>query len=263
MILILISIFLMATAFYVAPCIIRENNEKKGIRNFCIIASLFFAVKIFFAGVYYGHSTDINCFWGWSEMLAESGLGNFYASDSFTDYPPGYMYVLNFIGLLRSIFNVGDTGYLILLKLPAIICDMVTGYLIYKISAKRFSEKSSLILSSLYMINPAVVINSSLWGQVDSIHTLGIIIVFLMLCNKKLIQSFFVFAVCTFIKPQSLIFTPVLLFSVAEYVFLPEFSQKRLFKVIFGGLGAIMTMVIMALPFGLSYVIKQYVSTID
>lgn len=263
MVLISITMIIMAAVFCVSPYAIKQLEKKQEKWIVALMMLAFFVIKIILAGAYFGHSTDVNCFWGWSQMLAETGIGDFYTSDAFTDYPPGYMYILSLIGMLKKVFDVGDVTYLIMLKLPAIICDMVIGYLIYKIASKKFSKNGAFFLSTLYVMNPAVIINSSLWGQVDSIHTLGIIIVFLLLCDKKLIQSFFVFAVCIFIKPQSLIFTPLLLFSAAEYVFLPKFDKNRLIKVILGGFGALAVMVIMALPFGILSVIKQYISTIE
>ncbi len=241
---------------------IKKSQKTRDFNAFLIFALVCLIIKIIAAMLYRGHETDMGCFFGWSEMLADSGLGEFYKSDTFTDYPPGYMYILKFIGILKNVFNISDGFYYTVLKIPAILCDVLTGFLIYRCAKGRFSQNGSMLLSGLYMLNPAVIVNSSLWGQVDSVYTLGLIGVFLLLCNRRLLISFFVFAVCVFIKPQSLIFTPVLLFSSAEYVFLPKFDKIRLLKVISGGFGAILLMVIIALPFGLEFVIKQYVNTL-
>ena len=239
-----------------------EYNKKLSYGYFGMLALMCFSVKVVAASFYPGHATDMNCFSAWSQMLASDGFGAFYESEAFTDYPPGYMYILRLLGILKMEFNINEGIYYLILKLPAIICDIITGFLIYKAAGKRMSRGLSLTLSGLYMLLPAVVVNSSLWGQVDSVYTLGVVITLLLLSNKKLIGSFFVFAVCVFIKPQSLIFTPVLLFSAAEFVFLPEFKAKKLILVLLGGTGAILSMVLMALPFGLINVFNQYFNTI-
>ena len=260
---ILIVLAFMAVFSFKASTKISTTDNKTDYRGFFILALVCLFIKVIAASLYYGHSTDMDCFWGWSDMISEYGFEAFYKSDAFTDYPPGYMYVLYVLGSLKNIFNISDWLYVILLKIPAILCDIFTGYIIFRLSEKRFSENSSFLLSGIYMLNPAVILNSSLWGQVDSIYTLGIILTILMLSEKKLIGSFFAFSVCVFIKPQSLIFTPVLLFSVIDDCILGGFDFKRLGKLILGAVGAIFLMVLMALPFGILNVLEQYISTIS
>src|SRR6185503_16360113 len=41
-----------------------------------------------------GFSSDVGTFQAWAERLAQVGPGRFYAPDYFSDYPPGYLYVL-------------------------------------------------------------------------------------------------------------------------------------------------------------------------
>lgn len=241
---------------------IRITENKADYRGFLILALACLVVKIILSGLYYGHSTDMDCFWGWSEMISKSGFRTFYESGAFTDYPPGYMYILYALGSFKNIFEITDTVYVILLKMPAVLCDIVTGCIIYKFSKCRFSKQSALILSASYMLNPAVILNSSLWGQVDSVYTLGVILTLLMILERKLIYSFFIFAICVFIKPQSLIFTPILIFSVIDECIFPKPDFKRLSKIVLGGIGTIFLMIVMALPFGVLNVLEQYINTI-
>ena len=259
---ILIVLVLMLFFGYKTSAKISETENKTYYRGFLILSLACLFIKVVASALYYGHSTDMDCFWGWSDMIAEYGFEAFYQSDAFTDYPPGYMYVLYALGSIKNIFNIADWLYVIILKLPAVLCDIITGYIIFKTSKKRFNENTSLLLSGIYMLNPAIILNSSLWGQVDSVYTLGIILTLLMLSEKKLIASFFIFAVCVFIKPQSLIFTPVLIFSVIDEAVL-KLDFKRLGKLILGAFGAVFLMVLMALPFGLLNVLEQYISTIS
>ena len=52
-----------------------------------------------------GFTVDLGTFQGWANQLALRGPWNFYESDFFTDYAPGYMYVLLLIGKLHQWFN--------------------------------------------------------------------------------------------------------------------------------------------------------------
>ena len=79
--------------------------------------------------------------------------------------------------------------------------------------------------------------------------------------EKKMIYSYFMFAICIFIKPQAFIFTPILIFGIIENVFIKDFSKEKLLKNLGFGVSAILLMVLLALPFGISNVIDQYTTT--
>ena len=98
-----------------------------------------FLVHVVFAAAYVGYETDMNCFSWWSSAVFEHGVNEFYHLEAFTDYPPGYMYILYVIGAIRSLFNMGgglDTLSVVLLKMPAMLCDLGIGYVIYHVASK-------------------------------------------------------------------------------------------------------------------------------
>ena len=68
------------------------------------------------------------------------------------------MYVLWVIGALKQVFGSSN----ILIKMPAIICDIATGFVIYRIADKRFGNARASLISALYLFNPAVVMNSAI-----------------------------------------------------------------------------------------------------
>ena len=79
--------------------------------------------------------------------------------------------------------------------------------------------------------------------------------------EKKMSLFIFMFAICIFIKPQAFIFTPILIFGIIENVFIKDFSKEKLLKNLGFGVSAIILMVLLALPFGISNVIDQYTTT--
>ena len=217
-----------------------------------------FVVYVICAASYSGHKTDMSCFSAWADMIFKDGIGSFYKSEAFHDYPPGYMYVLWVIGALKQVFGSSN----ILIKMPAIICDIATGFVIYRIADKRFGNARASLISALYLFNPAVVMNSAIWGQVDSIYTLLAVAMLYFVSEKQMIKSYFMFALCIFVKPQAFIFMPVMIFGIIENVFLPKFDSQKFVKNLIWGLGAIAMIFILALPFGLGNVIEQYKSTL-
>ncbi|MGA3291703.1 MAG: glycosyltransferase family 39 protein [Candidatus Microgenomates bacterium] len=193
---------------------------------------------------------DQGTFIGWSLELVKSGFKNFY--NGWSDYLPGYLYFLwvlgkiNLSGLLPTVF---------LYKVPAIISDLLTGYLIYKILRKSKGEKWGLIGAVIYIFNPAILANSALWGQIDSLTALASVAAIYFLDNYYLFSAL-ILSVGTLIKPQAAFIFPVILFlfikqkrKLSEFLsycltglavfflsFVP-FSNGNLFQFVFNRLG--------------------------
>jgi len=118
--------------------------------------------------------------------------------------------------------------------LPAMLADLGIGYVIYRVVAygrltrQKGEEKPSdpslnitiraLIMSALWVLNPAVILISSVWGQVESLFTIFLLISLLLLREKKLLASYLVFAVAIIVKAQSLFLAPIYLYSAFAYL---------------------------------------------
>lgn len=251
----------------------KESTDKSGIEKQPVKQMIPLFVLLIFGLLFksycttftHGHFTDTTCFSGWSEMIYESGIrGFYYIENAFTDYPPGYMVILYVTAAFRHLFGIsanGDLG-IYLIKLVPMLVDLMTGFLIYKIARKRFSENASLFLTAAFIFNPVIVLNSSVWCQVDSVFTFTVLLTCYLCMEEKRIPAYFVFAIGILIKPQTLIFTPILIFTIIEQVFLKDFNWKKFFTDLGSGLLAIVTMVLLAMPFGLEKVLAQYMETL-
>lgn len=152
---------------------------------------------------------DMNTFIAWSRNLATLGPQNFY--NTWSDYLPGYAYVLWLLGTINQF--VSST---VLYKLPAIIADLTTGFLIYKIVRGVKSEKMALLATAIYIFNPAILANSTLWGQVDSI-TSFFALAAVYFANKRPWLSAMLLSMGTIVKPQAaLALIPVLFIAWRE-----------------------------------------------
>lgn len=249
-----------------------EASLKKNFNAMCIIGVLAagFIAHVIGALCYYGFESDMGCFSSWSQRVFAEGLRNFYADGQFHDYPPGYVYVMYVLGAIKKLFMLDSNGnaWVLTLKLPAIIADMIVGYFVYKFAKRKFGDGLSSAFAALIVLNPTTILNSSLWGQVDSILALFCLLAVYYAAEKKMILSFAWFAAGVLVKPQALFFTPVLIFSVIEEVWLSGgFKKDKLIKYVLSGLGAVVAMFILFMPFGASpmsgikTVLSQYVET--
>jgi dolichyl-phosphate-mannose-protein mannosyltransferase len=107
---------------------------------------------------------DHNTFVAWSNTVFQNGFARFY--DGWSDYLPGYVYILWVLGALHAVLPSLATS--LLYKLPAIFFDLATGAVIYLTVEKIKGGKAAKLSVALYIFNPAVLANSSLWGQVDA-----------------------------------------------------------------------------------------------
>jgi Gpi18-like mannosyltransferase len=140
-------------------------------------------------------------------------------------------------------FNVYDIKwvYTVIVKLPAILADVAAAIMLFKLSRKQLGESMALFAAAAYAFNPAVLIDSAVWGQVDSILVLLVISAIYLIYTDKLELSAVVLAAAVMVKPQGIFFLPILLFELIR-----KGSLKRFFTTAAYG---IITAFIIILPF--------------
>ena len=244
------TFYIGLSAIYIILCLIGMlllNNVDKEIKNSKVFLAIMLMAAFVFRVVlalrdrafYY----DISCFKGWANYTVSLGMNHMYFSDVFLDYPPGYMYILRFIQLIRDAFNIpyDSVLYTAIIKTPAMIADVVSAILVYKVAKKNINEKWAVFLALAMAFCPITVFNSAVWGQIDSYYTLFLVFALYLINKDNVVGAAFVYALALLTKPQALLFGPVLLFWVL---------QKKDWKVFFKAVGTgILTMYVFSLPF--------------
>lgn len=258
------AIFLVFLIIYFTKYKITINIKNRLL--FLLLISV--VVRIFALKIDAYNETDINCFKSWSIMLFENGFSQFYTLDAFTDYPPGYMYILYLLGFIQNTFKLDyfSTDYTLLIKSPAIIFDIISVAVIYKLATKHINKNNAFLCALAYSLNPAVIINSAVWGQVDSIYSLFILLSIYMLTQKNYFISFLIFTVAVLIKPQAFIFSPIYMFGAYNMLSHDNFSKNSIKKLSLYAIACLCLLFILILPFApnlnFTYVYKQYVDTL-
>lgn len=226
-----------------------------------VIFGLAFIFRIWIALTAQGYKNDMDTFMSWGQRMVDVGPGEFYAEGYFADYPPGYLYVLYALSVIRGWFGFahGSGGETLLFKLPAILSDLALGAILYRYGRKKVGSGIAVGLVLLYLFNPAVLIDSAAWGQADSFFMLLLILSIIGAVEQRFVPSAIWFALAVLVKPQALIFTPVLIFA---------FFHHRAWKQL--GLGALYGLGLFSLlsaPFfwsngGLGGLIDLYKSTL-
>jgi Gpi18-like mannosyltransferase len=194
----------------------RQPGALAGQGSIALLMAGAVLVRVALAATTKGYPADITTFSAWAAHAAE-GLTAFYSPGYFADYPPGYIYVLWLIGKLQLSFGLDfdSPAFLVLLKLPAVLADAATVWLLYALAQRQHKGSAPLALAALYAFNPAVILDSSVWGQVDSVLTLFILLGVALL-EKHPAAAGASFVAALLIKPQALIFAPLPLLFFAQ-----------------------------------------------
>ena len=208
--------------------------------------------------------SDVHLFQFWANRLFEDGLASFYYADFFSDYPPMYMYVLWVVGAINSVlgFEYLSRSFNLLIFSPAIIADLITVLFIYTLGIRMLSTKAAFGIALTYSINPGVILNSTIWGQVDAVHTLLLFFAIYAVSKKQILPVYLLYGVAVLTKPQSLIVAPIFLYSAFYYFKENGYTPKAALTMVGYAVCTFLFMAFLSLPFGLGLVLNQYVDTV-
>lgn len=240
-----------------------EKNIKTGKSVFWVMTISAFVLRVMISTLSHGYETDMNCFKSWAMQAASVAPWNFYDS-IWCDYPPGYLYVLAPIGFLGNI-GINSELFSALIKLPAVLCDVLTGCALYFLAKQEnCDEEKSLAVSALYLFCPAVIMNSAVWGQIDSVYALLLIFSLYCLFKEKYYKSALLFGLCIVFKMQGIMFAPIYFF-VFMRKFMDTKDTKLVGKLLISVLIGLATILLVALPFtakkGLFYIFELFGKT--
>ncbi|MGI5898433.1 MAG: glycosyltransferase family 39 protein [Christensenellales bacterium] len=242
-----------------------EANQPGGSGLALVLLGALF-VRLLIASIITGYSYDIGCFTSWASKSGAEGVASLYQGDYFCDYPPGYMYILSVIGGIGRLFNLHQTSdiFVLMVKLPAIICDILAGYLIFRIAERFFNRNCGLLIASLYLFNPAVLVNSAAWGQIDGVLAFGALLSVWLMVNRRMFLASAAFAVTVLIKPQGLMIGPLLAFAFIDTV--REEKGKGALKLLGSFVFCAVLCILAAVPVAggspISWLLEKYLGTL-
>ncbi|MDD6207648.1 MAG: phospholipid carrier-dependent glycosyltransferase [Clostridiales bacterium] len=213
-----------------------------------------------------GHDVDRSCFTAWATRLSSEGFHDFYQSGGFSDYPPVYLYILWLIGKTKELLKLSADSVLfgLLLKMPALIADLACGFLLYRLSCKHLKvHRIAMVLMAMYLFNPVVILNSAMWGQVDSILALFMLLLCYALTERKMLFAYIIFGFGILFKPQMIFLAPVMLAGFIDRVFFHQFTLKKLGRELMQIILVAVSGLLLCMPFQIKEVAAQYMDTLS
>jgi hypothetical protein len=199
-----------------------------------VVAALAFVIRAPFLGNP-GFPNDQAQFVAWSEKGRSTGLSSVYAprpggsGKRWCNYPPAYLHVLLSLGavydtlapvgvtlddaLWRAVLtgeNTPATQLAVgLYKVPAVVADGLLGALLVIWLGRRVKRRTAAAVGLIYVLIPAVIHNSAIWGQMDAIPTLLVVASLEMARRRRLQWMSILAALAVLTKAQALVMLPV------------------------------------------------------
>ena len=217
-----------------------------------------FALRYWLAFVVFlnqGFAWDMATFASWMDTIRFEGF-NAFAVDPGINYPPVFTDIL---ALLNWVGDTTGTSPYLLMKWPSVLADLGIAIVIAIAGRKWFGDKQALIAASAYLFLPITWYDSAVWGQVDSLSMLPMLLSLVFLIEKKPEWSlvFFVLAVLT--KPQG-----ALILLILVPVLIGQFVQRELkLRRLSSSIGAaLLTFAVVAMPWSLETYLLPYSETL-
>ncbi len=197
-----------------------DRRERQDVVPFWWIALGALCIRIILSLLITGYESDIACFTSWGYRLSRVGFAQFYAVDYFCDYPPGYLYILGLCQKLCNLIGIDHTSNIAVLvyKLPAMLCDIGIAYLFYRRANRKYGHLNGMLAACMVLLSPNIWVDSAIWGQVDSVWMLPMVACLFALEDEKIFPACILYTVSLLIKPQALMFAPMLLVYAIFYV---------------------------------------------
>ncbi|TAK00043.1 MAG: DUF2029 domain-containing protein, partial [Chloroflexota bacterium] len=216
-----------------------------------------------------GFQVDLDAFRFWAGDLFREGLGGFYERPFFHDYTPGYLYVLWLVGAVGSIFGgIGD-----LIKVPPMLADLALAYLAWSMALELGAGRRAARLAAvLVAVNPVTWFDSVVWGQVDSVGLVFLLLGMRELWRDRPERAAVLTVVGAMIKPQLGILVPIVAAVTIRRALWPagghgdedaperrrtttdwEWRTRGSIRILTTGLAGLLPSILLSLPFGLSW----------
>ncbi|WP_458120368.1 hypothetical protein [Paenibacillus sp. Z6-24] len=166
-------------------------------------------IRIWCGSRYAGFVTDQELFVQWMNQVREYGLVSVYLHNGGINYPPLFLWLLSGYGALLQLLDITAQPGLLSYKSIVIVLDMIAVAAAVWWSSGKTDYRTRWLLLAAFALNPALIVNGAVWGQVDILNGMLMAGSILLLLTSPL-GAGILFALALLTKLQSIIIAPVL-----------------------------------------------------
>ncbi len=155
------------------------------------------------------HPGDFGSWVAWGEFLVKYGPANFFNGIWSDRLPGGALYLVWFLATIKHLYPFLPNEFIY--KLPANLADVAVGWLLYKYYRQKRGAINGLLPCLLYVLNPYTWHVSALWGQMDAVQALVLVLVILSVLRQQYLLAGIMFTFIFLFKPHSIALAPLLI----------------------------------------------------
>jgi hypothetical protein len=165
------------------------------------VTAIKFAALFHFTGFYW----DIWAKTNRALLAVELGPGRIYDPGLPVDaYPPGSLYLLWFSGWIGRLIEPSADGFRVIVETPPLLADLLIGLTLYFASWRDGRGLRAMVVMMLFALNPALIFDTVVWGQSDSIVALPMIAAALLILAGRHRLGWSAAAIAILAKPQAI-----------------------------------------------------------
>lgn len=148
-------------------------------------------LRLIFVFAVKGNRTSYRTFTDLFEYVSANGFGKKYLSESSLAVYPVTYYVYALMGGLYKLFGLTPDSLLtaLLVKLPLIVADLVTAFLLYKMARKYLNGAAATVIAAFVCICPLFVFASGVWGTVYSLAAMFAVLMLYFVVEKNFVAT--------------------------------------------------------------------------
>lgn len=165
-------------------------------------------VRLWLAERWAGYYADQQIFIQWWKAADRYGLAEAYARDGSLNYPPFYLLLMQLYGGVLKLFGlVPQAGELSYKALLMVIDLIALGAAVRLTTGMKTAGR--LLLLALFALNPALLADGIVWGQVDMLHGLFMVVAVMTAARRPWLSGLLM-AAALLTKFQAVTIAPVL-----------------------------------------------------
>lgn len=156
---------------------------------------------------------DAMIFTSWASQLTQSPLSDFYAVARRVDHLPGDLWLLwgtaHLYQLTSPDVGFGPSTFWLWLKIVPSLADAGIGLMLFLIARRLAGPKIGLLAAAAWLLNPASLYLTAIWGQWDSVSAFFMVAALWLLLGDSPAWSLPFLTYASLIKPQLALLFPV------------------------------------------------------
>ncbi|NOT04028.1 MAG: hypothetical protein HOP27_05455 [Anaerolineales bacterium] len=174
-------------------------------RPMLCLSIVLFSLSIYIRYRIYGMSNeDVVILQDWYQHFYKKGVVSL-ANNSFSNYPPAYLYLLWISRLFSDWFDS-----IAAIKIIPTVFDFLSVFTIFLLARIKLEGDKPYLFSAGFFLLPTIMFNSTGWGQIDSLYTSFLLLCTYFLLKEKPFLALIMFGVAFSFKSQSIFFLPFL-----------------------------------------------------